>query len=77
MMNIKKIKILFFKEINEIKKRKEIPFKELKYEKFINKNIEKLVLNWITIEELIQNIPNENIKNEIINSCKNLLKINL
>lgn len=73
----KKNKDTFFKEINEIKKRKEIPFKELKYEKFMNKNIEKLVLNWVTIEELIKNIPNENIKNEIINSCKNLLKINL
>ena len=57
----------FLEEIrfNEISAK--LQFKDEKYDEIIENNLKKLCLNWVTIEELIEKIPDNNLSNELKN----------
>lgn len=57
----------FLKEIRSNEISTKLPFKDNKYDKIVENNLKKLCLNWVTIEELIKNIPDKNLSNEIKN----------
>lgn len=55
----KNIKGTFLKELDLIKDLNLIPFKDIKSENIVKKNLNKLFLNWVTFEELMENIPSQ------------------
>ena len=57
----------FLEEIKSNEISTKLPFKDNKYNKIIENNLKKLYLNWVTIEDLIKNIPNKNLSDEIKN----------
>lgn len=57
----------FLEEIRSNEISAKLPFKDEKYDKIIENNLKKLCLNWVTIEDLIEKIPDKNLSNEIKN----------
>lgn len=51
------IKGTFLRELDLIQEANLIPFKNNKNRYIIEKNLDKLILNWVTFEELIENLP--------------------
>ena len=51
------IKGTFLRELDLIQEANLIPFKSTKNRDIIEKNLDKLILNWVTFEELIENLP--------------------
>lgn len=68
----KNAKDTFLKELDLIKKLSLIPFKNEErnknikenYRKIVDENLDKLILNWVTFEELLENISDSNLKDE-------------
>ena len=65
------IKGTFLRELNLIKELGVIPFndekgveRKSKYREIVEKNLDKLILNWITFEELLFKISNDSLKSE-------------
>lgn len=58
---------IFLKEIRSNEISTKIPFKDEKYDKIVENNLKKLCLNWVTIEDLIESIPDKNLSNELKN----------
>ena len=61
----------FLRELNLIKELGVIPFndekgveRKSKYREIVEKNLDKLILNWITFEELLFKISNDSLKSE-------------
>ena len=64
----------FLRELDLIKELGVIPFndekiieKKSKYREIVEKNLDKLILNWVTFEELLAEISNDTLKNEYEN----------
>lgn len=63
------IKGTFLRELDLIQEANLIPFKNNKNRAIIEKNLDKLILNWVTFEELIENLPEiKEIYNKINNN---------
>ena len=62
-MNIREIKELGVIPFNDEK----IIEKKSKYREIVEKNLDKLILNWVTFEELLAEISNDTLKNEYEN----------
>lgn len=65
------IRGVFLKELDLIKELGVIPFndekgteRKSKYREIVEKNLDKLILNWITFEELLSEISNDSLKSE-------------
>lgn len=65
------IKGTFLRELDLIKELRVIPFndekgveRKSKYREIVEKNLDKLILNWVTFEELLTEISNDILKNE-------------